>query len=74
MENNNLSGTSRVHSKAKAIIKELIELNVINNLYNNPQIAEALNKLSQEERQKAIAEIRTNPQYQKALKATLELF
>ena len=51
----------------KDAAKDLIELEVLNLLYKDEKIAKALNKLSLEERQKIISELRADPAYQKAL-------
>ena len=51
----------------KNAAKDLIELEVLNLLYKDEKIGKALNKLSLEERQKIISELRADPAYQKAL-------
>lgn len=48
-------------------VKELVNLEVLRRLYQNPEISAALNKLSEEERQKVISELLEDPEYEKAL-------
>jgi len=57
-----------------SVIKELIELEVLHNLYQDEQISKVLRELSREERQKLIADIKAQPDYQEALSEALKLF